>query len=145
MVTKPVSRQRNSRDCPRRFCRLKLVTAIRAGSSSSTHGGTVGAKTPQVEHDAKAPLLLIAFWAAGRQRDFPELRIFPRSFAPFPETGGIPPESALFYEELRATAGSCRELILKREIRGKFSIFFVSLPPPFMWGLWFSLIVGGLG
>jgi hypothetical protein len=63
---------------------------------------------------------------------FPESEKFPRPPAPLRETGGIPPESALFYEELRATAGSCRELILKGEIRGKFSIFFVSLPPPFV-------------
>jgi len=63
---------------------------------------------------------------------FPESEKFPRHSAPLPETGGIPPESAFFYEELRATAESCRELILKREIRGKFTIFSVSLPPPFV-------------
>jgi len=50
----------------------------------------------------------------------------------FGKQGEYPPESAFFYEELRATAGSCRELILKRKIRGEFSIFFVSLPPPFV-------------
>jgi hypothetical protein len=63
---------------------------------------------------------------------FPESEKFPRHPAPLPETGGIPPESAFFYEELRATAGSCRELILKREIRGEFLIFFVLLPPLFV-------------
>jgi hypothetical protein len=63
---------------------------------------------------------------------FPESEKFPRLSAPLPETGGIPPESAFFYEELRASMRNCRELILKREIRGEFSIFFVSLPPPFV-------------
>jgi hypothetical protein len=104
------------------------VIAICARSPSSTHGGTEGARTPQVEHDTGATLLIV-IRAAERRSDFPELRNFPSSFAAVSRNRGIPLRFRFFYALLQGLVRCCRELILKVKLRGKFSIFSALLSP----------------